>query len=428
MDIDVRNLLASRSWFQKFNMVALVVLYGLMSYQYLAIVISNKPEYHVDKVLLNVRFIFNFLWFSLPMSSTNTEVDGGYWYWFLFSALAFIVFFVALVIRTNKISINGLLIIFISAHISQMAFFYMLYQRSIHVLSKFDLGVPLLVGVTSIILSILLFRAKDNLIDPTKIIIVSFLAFTVAALFIVHDFYNIYNAYMVRQYNASLNIDFKEFFEFLTTRSSIHQLPFLIVRCCFVIFYSNIFISLIKTALKMKQEKKSVLEYTRTQDTKKKLSVTATSNHNNQAAIKVKRDSSKTIAPKSVVSAESKSTLSPEKINQSEMLTLNQVKTLESLTPAEVYFTISSVFDSLQRLGCSRGSVDAGVLFYLAYQSGSDKMLEHIVNHIRQYGSSQDPHLFADVVTELSLQMKLTVAQSQQLKTMIQGIINKMNM
>ncbi|WP_058303742.1 hypothetical protein [Gorillibacterium timonense] len=110
------------------------------------------------------------------------------------------------------------------------------------------------------------------------------------------------------------------------------------------------------------------------------------------------------------------------------MLTLNQVKSLESLSPAEVYFTISSVFDSLQGLGCSSGSVDAGVLFYLAYQGDGDELLDDIVKHIRRYGSSQDSRIFAHVITELSMQMKLTVAQSQQLSSLVEGIIKKMYM
>lgn len=109
------------------------------------------------------------------------------------------------------------------------------------------------------------------------------------------------------------------------------------------------------------------------------------------------------------------------------MLTLNQVQRLESMPTAEVYSTVSSVFSALQGLGCSNGSVDTGVLFYLAYQCDGDSLLDNIVNHVHRFGSSKDSLIFAHVITDLSMQMKLTVTQSQQLAVLVQGIIKKMH-
>lgn len=110
------------------------------------------------------------------------------------------------------------------------------------------------------------------------------------------------------------------------------------------------------------------------------------------------------------------------------MLTLNQIQQLESMSPPDVYFTVSSVFDGLRGLGCSEGSVDAGVLFYLAYKSDGDELLNEIVAHIRRYASAEDCNLFAHVITRLSMQMNLSVIQSQQLCEMVENIIKKMYM
>lgn len=110
------------------------------------------------------------------------------------------------------------------------------------------------------------------------------------------------------------------------------------------------------------------------------------------------------------------------------MLTLAQVQYLESLSPPDVYFTVSSVFDTLRGLGCAEGSIDAGVLFYLAYKCDGDELLDEIVAHIRRYGSTEDRYLFAHVITGLSSQMKLSLAQSNQLMISVEGIINKMYM
>ncbi|WP_147614374.1 hypothetical protein [Paenibacillus odorifer] len=107
---------------------------------------------------------------------------------------------------------------------------------------------------------------------------------------------------------------------------------------------------------------------------------------------------------------------------------MDKIKQLCNMLPHEVYLAVSgTVFFTLQCLGCSKGTLGAGVLFYLAVTGENDSLLDDIVQHIRRYGDSQESLLFAHVVTELSSQMQLPLRQSIELSDMVADIIRKMN-
>ncbi|WP_170880237.1 hypothetical protein [Paenibacillus odorifer] len=107
---------------------------------------------------------------------------------------------------------------------------------------------------------------------------------------------------------------------------------------------------------------------------------------------------------------------------------MDKIKLLHTMLPHEVYLEVSeAVFFTLQCLGCSKGTLGAGALFYLARVGENDCLLDDIVQHIRRYGDSQESLLFAHVVTELSSQMQLSLRHSIELSDMIAEIIKKMN-
>lgn len=110
------------------------------------------------------------------------------------------------------------------------------------------------------------------------------------------------------------------------------------------------------------------------------------------------------------------------------MLVMDKIKQLYNMLPHEVYLEVSgTVFFTLQCLGCAKGTLGAGALFYLAAIGDDDSLLDNIVQHIRRYGDSQESLLFANVVTELSAQMHLSLRQSIELSDMVADIIRKMN-
>lgn len=110
------------------------------------------------------------------------------------------------------------------------------------------------------------------------------------------------------------------------------------------------------------------------------------------------------------------------------MLVMDKIKQLCKMLPHEVYLEVSgAVFYTLQCLGCSKGTLGAGALFYLAAIGDDDSLLDNIVQHIRRYGDSQESLLFAHVVTELSAQMHLSLPQGIELSDMVADIIRKMN-
>lgn len=246
----IRNLMVPQSLLQKVASFLLIAMYGLMSYQYLS---SDATGASHSKS--SYDFALNFQFFGLPDSwgSLFPKTEGGYW--FLLSALAFIVFFGALFTRKIKISATSLMMIFISAHVLQLIFFIMLYQGSSE-RSLFDVAIPVIVGLSGIALFALLYWALLNPVDPSHLKSVALLAIIVAALFIVHDLITIYIVYSDYQQEVSYagHSRYDDFSEYFSDRySAIRSLPFFLIRCGFVLFYYNIYASLKKASLPQRE-------------------------------------------------------------------------------------------------------------------------------------------------------------------------------
>jgi|GEM_PF-3748980 len=243
----IRDLLESKSLIQKVTSILLIAMYGLMSYQYLTVV-AIGGSYSLKSYKVSINFIVNFLLFSLPQSWSlngfSPEAEGGYW--FLFSAIAFLVFFAALFIQKIKISAASLIMIFISAQVLQLIFFIMLYQGS-RERFFFDIAISVAVSLTGIALFALLYWALLNPVDPAHIKSVALLAMIFAALFVIHDFISIYHQSIVQQ--ESFGEFFDDYLRYLGDDNVIRPLPFLLIRCGFVMFYYNIYASLKKASL-----------------------------------------------------------------------------------------------------------------------------------------------------------------------------------